>query len=183
MTAPLPFPHDRQIKNMLEMLFDKKVTFDRGQTVTAPAFAAVLRRDDGSVHGCVVGDAAAIASFGALLSMSPSRVAREELADGQPTMISKENIGELANVLSGLYNASGAPHVKLAEVSFATHEVYDAIGPILEGHGRKADLVVTIADYPPAKVTLAINEEGFKPVEVKAPSGPAARKTGFDAWR
>ncbi|HJN73687.1 MAG TPA: hypothetical protein QGF58_07125 [Myxococcota bacterium] len=73
MSAPLPFPHDAKIKGVLEMLFDKKVDFERGETLRAPTVACVLRRDDGTVHGCIVGDAAMTATFGALLSMSPPR--------------------------------------------------------------------------------------------------------------
>lgn len=183
MSTHLPFPHDAKIKAVLEMLFDKKVSFERGEPLQAPACAAILRRDDGSVHGCIFGDQAMIASFGALLSMSPSRVAREELVDGKPTPISKENVYEIANVLSSLYNASGAPHVKLGEVSFQTHEVMDDIQPVMDCTGRKAHLVVTIGDYPVGRMTLAILEEGMSARKVEIRSGPAVQKTGFDAWR
>lgn len=179
----LPFPHDRKISGILAELFDKPVSLDRAEALHTPAVAAILRQDDGQVHGAITGDAALVATFGAALAMSPPRFARDELESGELGPLAREASAEVFNVLSSLYNASGAPHVKLAEVSYQPFEVMEALQPCMDATGRKALLTVRITDYPVGTMNLLLIEQGARASTVAVRERAEPVRTGFDAWR
>ena len=179
----LPFPHDRKIKNLLEDLFGKKIDLSEGEALSTPSVAAIMRRDDGTVHGAIVADLPLVSTLGTALAMSPPRVALEEIEGGTAGELTREASAEVFNVMSSLYNASGAPHVKLAEVSFRPVDILEALQPCLDATGRKALLRVTIGDYPVGTMNLLLVEQGASQRAVQIEKAAPPARTGFDAWR
>ncbi|MCP4917160.1 MAG: hypothetical protein GY913_09570 [Proteobacteria bacterium] len=171
------------MKNLLQDLLAKKISFEPGKDLQTPAVAAILRRDDGTVHAAITADLALVATVGTALAMSPARVAQEQVKTGKLSELSREATAEVFNVMSSLYNASGAPHVKLAEVSFHPADVMEALQPCLDATGRKALYEVTVGDYPVGHLNLLLVEVGASHRAGEIQSGPAVNRTGFDAWR
>jgi hypothetical protein len=160
MTLTLPALHP--IRNLLEDLLGREVTVSPANPVVAadlPTTVVAVYVDTGMRMAAVVGLQLPLAAYaGAALGLLPAGGAEDSVADKELSPMLAENVQELCNILTGLLNKEGAPHVKL-------HQVYLPKGPQsvpndaaaqLLALGRRLDLTVDIARYGGGKLSVSL---------------------------
>jgi hypothetical protein len=101
-----------------------------------------------AVRAIVLLDAPLAAHVGAALGLVPVRIAAEaaELRALPPALL--ENAGEALNVTSSLFNAEGAPHVRLDTFYDVPTEPLPAdVARWVHAYVRRLDLTVEVAGY------------------------------------
>ena len=92
--------------------------------------------------------------YAAAIGLMPADQAQQAVADNEISEMLQENLYEVLNIVSALYNVEGAPHLRLYAVHHvggeATPELL-ALGGVL---GRRLDLTVTIAGYGTGRLGL-----------------------------
>lgn len=119
--ARLLIPSLDELERVLGELLGVVVQADRcrvGQPLPPPYLAATYRDPEGVLHGVAMVDFVAAVVLGAALSRIPPMVTAEALATGEPTEAMRENLHEVMNVLSLLFNEQRlhALHVRLGEI-------------------------------------------------------------------
>jgi hypothetical protein len=111
----------------------------------------IFIEDDGTVGGASVMDLPLAAHAGASLAMIPSNVAAEAIKEGALSETLSENVGEVANIATGLLNGQIFPHLRMRElVDGVPDEVRDLL---IKASGRR-DLDMTIDDYGSGTLVL-----------------------------
>jgi hypothetical protein len=67
-----------------------------------------------------------------------------------------ENVSELCNVLTGLLNKEGAPHVRLYQLHLPGDPLPGDVGSHALALGNRLDLEVSVARYGSGKLWLAL---------------------------
>jgi hypothetical protein len=156
LTVPVPAP--MEVRSMLEEMLGRDVQ------VAPSAPWAPMRPDQGAI-GLFVDDSTMIravavcdvelsAYAGASIGLLPVDQAQQAVADNEIPEMLQENLYEVLNIVSALYNVEGAPHLRLYAVHHvggdATPELL-ALGGVL---GRRLDLTVSIAGYGTGRLGL-----------------------------
>jgi hypothetical protein len=158
MSRTLPAPKD--IKDLFEDLLGRGITVRPADPVRAADLNETLVSlyvDAGLRLAAVVGMDLSLAVFsGAALGLLPPGGAQDAVAKGQLSPMLAENVGEVCNVLNGLINREGMPHVRLYQ-TFAPGESppTDAAGQLL-ALGRRLDLKVEVAGYGSGKFSMVL---------------------------
>ncbi len=156
--AHLPGP--KEVRDLLGDMLDKQVELKPGPpfavSTYAPATVAVYVDDSLVVRSVIVFDLALSAYTGAALALVPPGAAAQAVEDGQLTENITETLHEVLNIAASLFNAPGAPHVRLYAVhpagTLAPHDVR-ARTQVL---GRSMDLWVEVAGYGTGRLAVVL---------------------------
>jgi hypothetical protein len=153
-------PATKQIRDLLEGLLGRDVDI-RDST---PLATKDLRRlltglyvDDSLKLAAVIGMDLELAAYsGAAMGLVPAAAARTCVKENELTPMIAENVGEVLNVLSGLLNRPGNPHVRLHQV-FQPGETppADAASRLL-ALGRRLDLDNSVDGYGNGRLSLSL---------------------------
>ncbi len=93
--------------------------------------------------------------LGAALGLIPLGGAQDSIEEGKLFPNIAENVTEVCNVMVGLFNGRGAPHVRMFQ-RFMPGEgpPTDAVN-LLTAMGRRIDLTVEVAGYGSGKLSLS----------------------------
>jgi hypothetical protein len=158
MSRALPVP--KNVKDLFEDLLGRGITVSPAEPVRAAELNNTLVSlyvDDGLRLAAVVGMDLPLAVYcGAALGLLPPGGAQDAVADKQLSPMLTENVGEVCNVLNGLINREGMPHIRLYQ-TFAPGESppTDAAGQLL-ALGRRLDLKVEVAGYGSGKFSMVL---------------------------
>src|SRR5437773_934901 len=112
---PHVLPAPIAIRNLMEDLLGRDVSVKPGDpfTTTAHTLTAIYV-DDNLRMACVIGLDLPLAAYsGAALGLMPAGGAQDCIEDKALSPVLAENVSELCNILTGLLNRDGAPHVRL----------------------------------------------------------------------
>jgi hypothetical protein len=148
------------VRNMLEDLLGREVTVNPANAVVAkdvPTTLLALYVDSANRLAAVLGLDLALAAYtGAALGLLPVGGAQDSIEDRGLTPMLAENVRELCNVLTGLLNKEGAPHLKLHQVYLPGEQPpSDAVAYLL-ALGRRVDLEVAVARYGSGRFSLSL---------------------------
>lgn len=103
-------------------------------------------------------DTWAAANLGAAIALIPAGTAAEAGESGVLPPALMENAAEVLNVVSSLFNADDAPHLKLADVYNAgsTGRIPGYVASWLRGNTRRHDLTVDVAGYGEGRLTVVL---------------------------
>ena len=111
----LTLPGLLPVRNMLEDLLGRDVSISPADPVTAedvPRMVLALYVDGGNRLVAVLGLDLSLAAYaGAALGLLPPGGAQDSIEDKRLSPMLAENVQELCNILTGLLNREGAPHV------------------------------------------------------------------------
>jgi hypothetical protein len=158
MSRALPVAKD--VRDLFEELLGRGVDVSPADPVRSgelPKTMVSLYVDDSLKLAAVVGMDLPLAVYsGAALGLLPPNGARDAVADGQLSPMLAENVGEVCNVLNGLINHEGLPHVRLYQTFVPGEDPPpDAAGQLL-ALGRRLDLKVEVAGYGTGKFSLVL---------------------------
>lgn len=158
LTLPALLP----VRNLLEDLLGREVTVTATDPIDAgdlPTTVAALYVDNAERLVAVVGLELSLAAYaGAALGLMPAGGAADSIEEKQLSPMLAENVQELCNVLSGLLNKPGAPHVKLHGVVLPGESMPSDASSNLLAYGRRLDLIVEIARYGKGTFTLVLTD-------------------------
>lgn len=150
MTTPLPVA--QAVRELVEGLLGRSVEVRPARAgvdlkANRENLVGAYVTDVGHVSAVILVDLAAAARMGAALGLAPRSSADDAIRAGLLPVQLGENIGEVLNVAASLFNADGAPHLRLLSV-------YGGDAPV------PAD-VATAAKAPAPRVDLELDVSGY----------------------
>lgn len=152
-------PANKEIRDLLGDLLDKEVEVRPGPpfaiTDRNPASVAVYVDDSLIVRAVICFDLALSAYAGAALALVPAAAAELAVEERQLSEKLTEPLHEVLNIAAALFNAEGAPHMKL----YAMHQI-GATPPDVRARsqvlGRRIDLWVDVASYGTGRLSVVL---------------------------
>lgn len=156
----LTLPGLLPVRNLLEDLLGREVTVTPTEPAEAgdlPAMVVALYVDQNNRLVAVLGMNLPFAAYaGAALGLLPPGGAEDAIEDKQLSPMLAENVHELCNILTGLLNREGGPHVRLHEVVFPGEGLPADAQAHLLAYGRRLDIKAAISRYGGGKLSLAL---------------------------
>ena len=160
MTTAVVLPAAKDVRDMLSGLLGKSVAVNPGAPVTPtpdkPVSVAVYVDPQMAINALCVMDLAASAYTGAALALLPPGGCQDAVEeDGELTELLAEALHEVVNVLSALFNVSGAPHSKLHKLYAPGEDLPGDVAGMLAVLNR-IDLAVEVPGYGKGGLSLVI---------------------------
>lgn len=156
LTLPALLP----VRNLLEDLLGREVTVTPADPLAAgdlPQTVVALYVGEANRLVAVLGMDLSLAAYaGAALGLLPPGGAEDSIEDKQLSPMLAENVQELCNILTGLLNREGVPHVRLHSVVLPGDVVPTDAQAHLLAYGRRLDAKVAVARYGGGKLSLAL---------------------------
>ncbi|MGO8790707.1 MAG: hypothetical protein ACLQVL_25455 [Terriglobia bacterium] len=118
-----------------------------------PFVLAIYKSDDGKSAVVWVCDLPLASSAGAALTLVPAAVAEESVRAGKLTDVLSENIYEIFNVCTALFNQPNRPHFVLGEVAAEAPNFSAAMLASMAKPHERDDFEVSINGYGSGKLT------------------------------
>jgi hypothetical protein len=161
MSATTPLPSAKEVRELIESLVGRDVSVTTGGAMVDPS------ADGGALVGAFVDNRLALtaivlldlplaAYLGASLGLVPAREAANAIEERVLPQSLSENAGEILNVLASLFNAEGAPHVKLDGLYEPGSPVAADVAQWVLAYLRRTDLVMDVAGYGQGKFSLLV---------------------------
>jgi hypothetical protein len=161
MSAQTPLPSAKDVRELIEGLVGRDIGVTTGGAMLDPAAG------DGTLVGSYVDDRLALtaivlldlalaAHVGAALGLVPVRVATTAVEEGVLPPALSENAGEVLNVMASLFNAEGAPHVRLDGLYEPRHPLPADLATWVPAYVRRTDLDVEVAGYGTGRFSLLV---------------------------
>jgi hypothetical protein len=158
--SSLALPNLLPVRNLLEDLLGREITVtpaDPPEAGNLPTMVVALYVDSGGRLAAVLGmDLSLAANAGAALGLLPAGAAEDSIEEKRLSPMLAENVQELCNVLTGLLNREGAPHVKLYKVVLPGEQLPNDAAAHLLALGQRLDVRTEIARYGGGLFALAL---------------------------
>lgn len=157
-----PMPTTRELRELLTMLVGRDCKFEPADEhmtpETKPGILVGTYVTAQNRGGAIVAlDSWAAARLGAAIALIPAGTAEAAGESGNLPESLRENASEVLNVISSLFNAEDAPHLKLAEVhDTARGAVPGDVASWLRGNTRRLDLKVDVAGYGEGRLSVVL---------------------------
>ncbi|RYV49347.1 hypothetical protein [Pengzhenrongella frigida] len=156
-----PLPGALDVREVLEGLLGRDVDVTTGGAMVNPT------ADDGAMVGIYVDNylkLAAIVLFdlplsarlGAAIALVPSAGAEYAIEEGALTQALFDNSSEILNIAASMFNAEGAPHLKLDRVYAPGDPLPADVAQWVLAYVRRLDLTVTIKGYGEGRVSALV---------------------------
>ncbi len=147
-------PSRTELATHLEHLVGRSVRVQEDRRVDLDRAVFVVYVDDDGRPATVCACDVDLACYsGAALSMIPASVARESVLSLCLTDSLRENFTEVANILAGVFNGAGMPHVRLGGVYVRAADLPEGARELAET-GEGPDLEVAIEGYGTGHVSI-----------------------------
>lgn len=160
-TATLTLPTPDATGRLLTDLLGKGVTAKKVPAYTPGpkdcAAIAIYAADDKVPRAICACDAALSCSAGAALTMLPAAMAAQCARTGKIPENILENLKEILNIATQLFQSPTAGHVKLQEVVIAPAKLAPEVAALLAKPAARLDLELTIQSYGPGKMALLVS--------------------------
>jgi hypothetical protein len=151
MPANFPMPTAERVREVLTSLVGQDVTVSRTRSVELGgdrvAAVADYQSDSGTVGVVCIADIRLANALGAALTMVSPNVVEDAVAKkviDEPTI---DNLREIVNIMSSLFNCEDTPHVKFHEVHKMPVELPAETATLLESPMGRRDYDVSIDKY------------------------------------
>lgn len=153
-------PAPKEVRDLLADLLDKEVTLRPGPPFGVapfyPASVATYVDDTLVVRAVVAIDLPGSAYIGAALALVPLSVAELAKADERLTGALAESLQEVCNIMSSLFNAPGANHLRLYAAQISGEPIAPDARARTQILGRRADYIVEIVGYGTGRLTIVL---------------------------
>lgn len=156
-----PLPAALDLRELLESLLGRQVD---GEVVTRPvdphkhpgAMVGAYVDDQLQLRAVLLADLALTAHAGAAIALMGPRVAEDVISSELLTPVLYDNAAEILNVAASLFNAAGAPHVRLYE-AYAPREVLPPdVDKWVLANVARLDMELTIAGYGSGRCSVLV---------------------------
>jgi hypothetical protein len=154
MTAPsahvTPVPTLKPIRDLLTDLLGREVAVAPGEPVSAAGAGVCVAEyatDRGAVVAVAVLDLPLAAVLGGALGLIPPGGVEDAIAERELPRMLEDNLFEVVNILAGLFNVEGAPHVKLRALHGPGDRPSQEAVALAATMGRRVDIRFTVTRY------------------------------------
>ncbi|MGF1645613.1 MAG: hypothetical protein ACFCVF_01625 [Kineosporiaceae bacterium] len=161
MTVTTAIPPLKDLRDTVSGLIGKDVDVAPGATpptVGGDSGSLVALYVDDAMHSAavIVFDLALAARLGAAIGLVPPGGADAAIEDGALSPVLRENAGEILNVLASVFNAEGAPHLRLYSVAGTAEELRADVRAIAVKAAPREDITVEVPRYGPGVMSVVI---------------------------
>ncbi len=156
---PTPLPQPLEVRELLEGLFARPVTTTVVTTKVDPlmhpgAVVGVYTDDTLALKAIMAFDVPLAAYAGAAIALMAPAVASKAVESGLLSPQLFDNTAEILNVAASLFNADGAPHLRLYQ-TFAPRETLPGDAQrMMRAFVRRLDVEVEISGYGTGQASL-----------------------------
>ncbi len=145
--SPLPSRH--AVRSLIGDLVGRAVDLTDGDAIpsTATNVVAVYVDDRTSMMAVVVCDLAGAAYLGGALGLLPPAGVEDAIDEKDLYPLLRDNCYEVLNVLAAVFNAPGAPHVRLYEMYGPNDSVPPDVAKLAYAVGGRMDVILSISGY------------------------------------
>ena len=158
MPCNYPMPSADRIREILADLLGREVSVGAGQPITlerdTPGVVADYETDDGSLAVVVLADLRLSNSLGAALTMVPPAAVEEAVKKWQIDEANVENLREVANIMTRLFNCDDTPHLKFRGVHQLPGELPVETRAVLDEPLARRNLDVVVEEYTPGQLAI-----------------------------
>jgi hypothetical protein len=154
-----PLPNAKDVRDLLEGMLGRDVDVSTGGAMVDPGAAGgaqvgIFVDARLAMRALVVADLPLAARAGAAIALMPAGAAEVAIEEEQLSEALYENAYEILNVTASLFNAAGAPHVKL-DRCYAPGEALPAdVAQWVLAYVRRLDLDVVVKGYGPGRLSV-----------------------------
>lgn len=158
MTMLEELPAPKEVRDVLVDLLGRDVTVHVGAMPpeTPVPVTAEFVHDDLSLAGLIGFQLVLAANVAAAVGLVPAGGAKACVSDGELSPMLGDNLCEICNVLTGLFNRDGGPHVRLRQVYLKGADVPPELRTQLRAVGSRLDLSVAITGYDSGAFSLVL---------------------------
>ena len=158
MAVHLPVP--KQIRDLFAELLDREITLTPAAPQApgpgTPTTVAVYVDDQLRISAVMVLDIELSAYSAAAIGLIPVAGADECIEEGELTDVLKENLFEVLNIASSMFNMPNHDHLRLHEVHPAGKTITPQARAMALTLGRREDFHVDIAGYGAGHVSVVL---------------------------
>lgn len=159
--ASTPLPKAQAVREMLESLVGREVEIRTGGPMVDPAgpggaIVAEFVSDAMALHALVALDVPAAAHLSAALALLPAGVSAESAHSGELTDLLFEATHEVCHIISALFNADGAPHLRLGTVHPPQSPLPKDVSSWVMAYVARLDLEIAVAGYGEGTVSILV---------------------------
>lgn len=164
MTAETTLPTRQAVRETFEMLMGRGVKSGDGTRVTldlttGPISVGTIIDDHGFLSAVFAADLPLAVFAGACLGLLPAGGAEDTVAEKELTETINENFYEVLNILSGVFNIEGAPHVRLGEVYTDPAAMPPAVLLTVKSLTHREDVFIDIAGYGTGNLSIVLADQ------------------------
>lgn len=156
--SAIPLPEPSAVGELLGGLLGKTIEAKPGDrwdpAADAPATVASFGPDDGPTSCLWIFDMSASIFAGSALTMMPPEEAKQAVKDKELKEGIIENVREIFNVGSNLFNGGS---LKLKEAYVTSKEMPDPVKQLMAHPPKRLDIEITIPDYGKGNVTVIVS--------------------------
>lgn len=160
-SAVAHLPGAKEVRDLLTDMLDKEVDLRPGPPFAVsdyhPATVAVYVDDSLVVRAVIALDLPLSAFTGAALALVPPAAAEAAVQERQLTPALTETLHEVLNIAASLFNAPGAPHVRLYAVHAAGEMAPQDVRARTQVLGRRLDLQVEVGGYGKGRLAVVLS--------------------------
>jgi hypothetical protein len=153
-----PLPGRAAVRGLVEDLVGRPVDLADAEPVPPRAgnVVAVYVSDHLAMTAVIVVDLAGAARIGGALGLLPKGGVDDAIDERDLSGMLRDNTYEVLNVLASVFNAPGAPHVRLYEMYGPDASLPGDVAALTQTLGQRLDVVLTIAGYGDAHVSVVV---------------------------
>jgi hypothetical protein len=153
-----PLPHPKEIKDMFTDMLGRDIAVtvcDPFTPVAGELYTSALYVDDVKSLHMVAGMDLALSAFaGAAIGLVPAGGAEGMIEDRELTPMVRDNLFEVLNIFSALFNKPETPHLKIHQM-FAIGENPPAdVIVLMKALGMRLDLKIEVAGYGAGRLAV-----------------------------
>lgn len=155
-----PVPTSKAVRDVFADLLGREVEVVPGAPVVPGvrtlASVATYVDDRTRTAAVAVADLPLSSYAGAALGLVPVGAATEAIEGGELPVSLQENFAEVLNILSSLFNAEGAPHLKLYATQHPGQLPPPDVSVLAKSLGRRLDLAVDVLGYGAGRISIVV---------------------------
>ena len=158
---PTPLPAALEVRELLEGLLGRDVDAVVGTAPVEPgvdpgAMVGAYVDDLLKLRALIVVDVPLAAHLGAAIALLPAHGAMAAIEQGLLTPVLYDNTAEILNVAASLFNADGAPHVRLYEAYAPRETLPPDIATWVLAYVSRLDMRVEVAGYGAGHISVLV---------------------------
>jgi hypothetical protein len=161
MPTKFPMPIQEAVRDLLMDLLGRGIAVTKAERVfledDSVAAVADFVTDTGVVGVVCMADLALAATLGASLTMMPNPVVQDSIrknAFDEEMLL--ENLSEVLNIMTRLFNSPDTPHLKLGNLHTLPGELPEKMQKLMAQPAARRDFDVTVEGYGDGKLTLYV---------------------------
>ncbi len=150
MSKQYPLPKEKEVFDMLSMLYGSDLNLDSGEPVpmeNGSSFLAVYVDDEGKPSTACVCSNSFVAFVGSALTRIPVGGAEDAAETGDFSDMMISNLHEVMNICSRMFMTDSSPHIKLDVVYEKMDDAPDDVRALFVAAEERADFDVSIPNY------------------------------------